>query len=131
VGSPLGRRALIVDSNAMYGSMLGEYMAQWGMRTQLAESSAEALSLARAARAAGEPFQFAVVDLRLQDERGQPLAHALKEVCGDELNVIRLTPALWTPDEREAAEPGAFLAKPVRASERTSGSSVVICTTAS
>lgn len=116
-GSPRGRRVLIVDPSSMARSMLAEYLKQWGMQATLCGSGEDALALAAAARADGVPFEFAVVDLKLLDPQGGSLAHSLRALCGDELNVIQLTPALWAPAERDTDANSIFLAKPVRASD--------------
>jgi signal transduction histidine kinase/DNA-binding response OmpR family regulator/HPt (histidine-containing phosphotransfer) domain-containing protein len=115
--SPAARRVLIVDPSSMYRGVLAEYMSQWKMKATLAATAAEALALAREAQAAGEPFDFAIVDLRLQDEGGGSLTQALIRQCGSALSVIQLTPALWTPPENQAPDTSIFLTKPVRASD--------------
>jgi two-component system sensor histidine kinase/response regulator len=117
-GSPLGRRVLIVDSSPMYLEVLSEYATGWGMHVETAQSSAEALALISASARAGSPFEFAVIDLKLPPIDGAPLADLIKQVCGEQLALIQLTPALWTPNEEERQpEDAFFLTKPVRASE--------------
>jgi signal transduction histidine kinase/DNA-binding response OmpR family regulator/HPt (histidine-containing phosphotransfer) domain-containing protein len=117
-GSPLGRRILIVDSSPMYLEVLSEYASGWGMHVETAQSSAEALALVSAPARGSHPFEVAVIDLKLPPVDGAPLADLIKQVCGERLTLIQLTPALWTPDEQEhQPEDTFFLTKPVRASE--------------
>jgi CheY-like chemotaxis protein/HPt (histidine-containing phosphotransfer) domain-containing protein/anti-sigma regulatory factor (Ser/Thr protein kinase) len=116
-GSPHGRRILIADPNHMYREVLVEYATRWGMLVSTAATGEQALASAKEAAANGTPFDFAVVDLKLQGAQGGPLSAALKQDGGAQLSLIQLTPALWTPQEARGGEEGVFLTKPVRASE--------------
>ncbi len=115
VGTPRGRRVLIVDANESYRELLTGYLQRWGMVTASAKTSEEAMTLAAKAVEDGQPYEFAISDLKMPALEGVPLVTALRTRM-PRIVIIQLTPALHS----QSADSGSdvlFLAKPVRLSE--------------
>ena len=115
-----GQRVLGVDDNAINRSVLQHYLEPAGVRLDLASSAQEALGMLRAAAAAGDPFQLALLDFHMPGTDGTGLARMMRE--DDRLRGIPV--ALLTSVDRrfttsELAELGisAAMAKPIRQRE--------------
>ena len=73
-----GLRALIVDQHTDSRALLEQQLAGWKIRTDCAESAADALRLLHAAAAAGQPYDVALLDMALARTSGLALAADIK-----------------------------------------------------
>ena len=74
-----GLRVLIVDDNEVNRRVLHEQITSWGMRNgSCAEAGVQALQALREAQAAGDPYQFALLDYQMPGMDGATLAAAIK-----------------------------------------------------
>lgn len=114
-----GLRALVVDDNATNRLVLESQLRGWRLQPEAVPDAQTALARARQARAAGEPFHLAVLDLCMPDTDGLELARRIKadpELAG--LELIMLTSTMQV-DAADIADAGVreWLTKPVRSSE--------------
>jgi two-component system sensor histidine kinase/response regulator len=72
-----GLRVLLVDDNAANRKILETYVASWGMRSTSAGDAAQALSELLAAADEGEPFDVALLDVKLPGASGIELAQRI------------------------------------------------------
>ena len=72
------KRLLIVGANATNNEMVRAYLAQWECPHEAASGGEEALRLLRQAAAAGEPFDLALLDMRMHDLSGEQLGRDVK-----------------------------------------------------
>ena len=71
-------RALIVDDNEVNRRVLHEQITSWGMRNGSFADGEEALQALRDAKAAGDPYHFAMLDYQMPGMDGAELARAIK-----------------------------------------------------
>ncbi len=116
----IGNRALIVDDNATNRTILGKQFSSVGVEAVQAADAYEALELAAAAASAGQPFDFAVVDLNMPGMDGIELAELLKTDPATKPMILFL---LSSSGERLGAAEAHMrgfagsMTKPVRSSE--------------
>ena len=113
-----GAQLLIVDPIERTRATTRDLASLWGMTVRTAASGREALALLAEAAARGAPFDFALVDGRLDDL--EPAAFAARLRADETLAATRLVllaPAGLRGDARRAEAAGfaAYLAKPVTA----------------
>ena len=75
---PAGLRVLVVDDHPINREIVCEHLAGWRVNGASASSGREALTLLRTARAAGQPYQLALLDMQMPDMNGLELAQAIK-----------------------------------------------------
>jgi PAS domain S-box-containing protein len=114
-----GVTALIVDDSATQRSVLCEYLADWGMTVETAESGRAALATLRAATAQGRPFAVALLDRSMPEMDGLEVNDA---IVGDPALIARVVLMINLGEEDDlgdAAESGvrASLSKPVHREE--------------
>jgi len=113
-----GRRLLIVDDNATNRRILTLQTQGWGMLPRATASPKEALDWLRH----GDPFDLAIVDLRMPEMTGVELAAAIRAIhqgAGDPVPVLPLVLLSSLGGHESGIEPGLFaasLAKPIRPS---------------
>jgi signal transduction histidine kinase/DNA-binding response OmpR family regulator len=73
-----GRRVLVIDDNQTNRAYLVHQTSAWGMVASEAEDAPTALARLREAAARGEPFDVAILDLRMPGMDGFELARAVK-----------------------------------------------------
>src|SRR6478752_1457647 len=73
-----GRRVLVVDDNETNRFILEDQLAAWHMRAFAVPSAAEALEALREGVAIGDPFEVALLDLRMPGVDGLELAHQVR-----------------------------------------------------
>jgi signal transduction histidine kinase/AmiR/NasT family two-component response regulator/HPt (histidine-containing phosphotransfer) domain-containing protein len=115
-----GVRVLIVDDNEVNRRVLHEQISGWRMRTGGFASGQEALTKLREARAAGDPYQIAILDSQMPGMDGEMLARAIKADQGLRATVLVMLTSLGHPDAtNRLKEAGIFacLLKPVRQSK--------------
>ncbi len=113
----VGRRVLVVDDSAANRSTLELQLENLGCRVTLADSSRGGLAAMRAAQAAGEPFDVAVIDLLMPDIDELSLArHIRDDPALAATPLLMLTTLTRRGDARLSREAGcdAYLAKPVK-----------------
>lgn len=82
-GVPLrGRRALIVDDNALVARTLGDMARDLGLQVEIAADGWDALRAATLARQAGRPFDLIFVDWRMPGMDGVSCARQLRGHAG-------------------------------------------------
>ena len=109
---------LIVDDSATNREILSHHARSWKMRPHAVAGGAEALDILRAS--AGDPFDLALLDLRMPKMDGLELAGAIKAdpaIAGTRL--VLLTSLGQGPSEAELKTAGieGWLPKPVRQSQ--------------
>ena len=111
---------LVVDDQPQAREIFHSYLDSWGMRNQESNSAEQALAVLRAAVAAGDPYQVAIIDLVMPGQNGIELAKAIgKDSSLSEIKLIMVT-ALDIPGTgEEAINLGfqAYLTKPIRQSD--------------
>ena len=108
-----GVRVLIVDDNATNRKILSRQTASWQMRSTESASGSDALKILHQAAQARDPFQLAILDMRMPEMNGLVLALAIKaapEIAGTCL--IVMTSIGEKP--AESANIAAWLTKPVK-----------------
>jgi two-component system sensor histidine kinase/response regulator len=112
-------RLILIDDDAMARDILARYTDSWGMRTEVAPSAELALEKIIDAARLGDPFDIAIVDLRLPHVDGMELARRLRQnPLTRDVKLILIT-AFDAPHQgQEAIQAGfsAYLTKPVRQS---------------
>jgi two-component system, sensor histidine kinase and response regulator len=112
-------RALVVDDNATNRKILSHQILAWKMLPSSAASGAEALEILRAAPAAGQAYDLALLDVQMPEMDGFMLARAIKiDPAIARTRLIVLTPLGQTLSGAELKEAGseACLVKPVKQS---------------
>ncbi|MEN2745271.1 response regulator, partial [Sinomonas halotolerans] len=114
-----GLTALVVDDNATNRLLLETHLEAWGLDVECVPDAHEALDRARAAAAAGRPFDLALLDMCMPGMSGLELA---TEIAGEvRLGGTRIV-ILSSDSELDGAElertgVHAWLLKPVRSSQ--------------
>ncbi|WP_088279628.1 PAS domain-containing hybrid sensor histidine kinase/response regulator [Ideonella sp. A 288] len=116
-GALARRHVLVVDDNATNREILEHHVVAGGMRCATAPDGLDALERLREAHAAGDPFDIAVIDMKMPRMDGIALANAMRN--DPMLSHVRLVlvTSLHSPDElarARAAGIGAYLSKPVK-----------------
>jgi PAS domain S-box-containing protein len=114
-----GLRVLVVDDNEANRKILHEQVVSWGMQNGTSEDGPRALEMLRLAAEAGEPYDLAIVDMRMPGMDGIELTRAVKaDPILASTRVVLLT-SIGEDLVREAREAGgeACLIKPVRQSQ--------------
>ncbi len=115
-----GAGILVVDDNATNRDVVSACLKAWSARPVEAPDGPSALLALYGAEAAGDPFQAAILDMRMPGMDGATLGRAikadekLKGVC-----LVMMTSVGRRGDARKMAEIGfaAYLTKPVRQSD--------------
>ncbi|MGH7818716.1 MAG: ATP-binding protein, partial [Candidatus Binatia bacterium] len=71
-------KVLVVDDNETHRKILRYQLASWRIRSDLAASAAEALSLLRREALRGDPFQLAILDAQMPETDGITLARTVR-----------------------------------------------------
>jgi CheY-like chemotaxis protein len=119
-GGLAGRRALVVDDNATNREILEHHVQAGGMRATTAASGRIALQQLHAALRDGDPYDLAIIDMKMPGMDGIELATAIRTdgAFGD-LRLVLVTSLHSTDEMGRAKEVGfsAYLSKPVRRQE--------------
>jgi two-component system sensor histidine kinase/response regulator len=114
-----GLRVLVVDDNEANRKILHEQVVSWGMRNGTSADGSHALEMLRLAAEAGEPYDLAIVDMRMPGMDGMELTRVVKaDPILASTRLVLLT-SMGEDIAREAREAGveACLTKPVRQSQ--------------
>jgi signal transduction histidine kinase/DNA-binding response OmpR family regulator len=112
-----GRRVLFVDDTEVNRRILEEQLSSWGMDTRGCASATEALSVLRAARARGNPYELVLVDQQMPGMDGEHFATAVRSDPALAPTRLVLFTSMGDPQDRErmaALGFAAFLGKPAR-----------------
>ncbi|HET7480961.1 MAG TPA: response regulator, partial [Rubrobacteraceae bacterium] len=115
-----GLRALVVDDNATNRQILDKQLSLWGMASDGADGSLEALRLLRAARERDTRYDLAILDMQMPEMDGLSLARRIKEDPGlSSIRLVLLTSIGRRGEGGAARQAGieAYLTKPVRQQE--------------
>jgi PAS domain S-box-containing protein len=115
-----GVRALIVEDNPTNRGILQHHLAAVGMRINAVENGAKALSVLREAAKRGEPYQLALIDMKMPVMNGIELARAVRSdpaLCAVKLVMLTSTDTYGELAQARAAGVVAVLAKPLRQTE--------------
>jgi signal transduction histidine kinase/CheY-like chemotaxis protein/ligand-binding sensor domain-containing protein len=113
-------RALIVDDSEVNRRVLHEQITSWGMRNGSFATGEEALQALREAKAAGDPYHFALLDYQMPGMDGAALARCIKADAEIRETVVVLLTSVsqWIEvRQKESGTIDASLVKPVRQSQ--------------
>jgi PAS domain S-box-containing protein len=109
-----GRRLLVVDDNATNREIVRRLAESWEMLVDVVESPGEALARVRR----GDPFDVAVLDMRMPEMDGLELAREIRRDRDErDLPLLLLTSIGRLAEARGASEFSAQLTKPVKSSQ--------------
>ncbi len=119
-GELAGRRVLVVDDNATNAEILDYHAQAVGMRCASASDGLSGLQSLRQAAREGNPFELAIIDMKMPRMDGLALAAAVRNdpaLAG--LRIVLVTSLHSTDELSRAREAGisAYLSKPVRRHE--------------
>ncbi len=112
-------RVLVVDDNATNRQILGHQVSVWKMQKGSAAGGQEALRALRAAVAAGEPYDIALLDMHMPEMDGLTLTREIKsdpEIARTHLIILTSLGHMMTKAELQAEGIEAYLVKPVKRS---------------
>jgi PAS domain S-box-containing protein len=112
------RRILVVDDNATNRRILGCFLRSWGATPDLADHGSAALAMVLAAQRAGQPYDLAILDLRMPDLDGLALSRLISREPALKALPRLLLSSSGPTDESECRAAGIakVLSKPVRQS---------------
>jgi two-component system sensor histidine kinase/response regulator len=119
-GHAYGRRALVVDDDPTAREILRSYITSWGMRGDDAPNGLQALQMLRNAAQNKDPYDVALIDLRMPEMDGLRLASTVREdpvIKGVKLILVTSLDARERGDERLRVGFDSFLSKPVKQSQ--------------
>ena len=114
-----GQRLLVVDDSPMVLDLVRRYATEAGAETGTAANAVDAMMELQRAAAAGEPYQAAILDIRLPDQDGWALARDIRSAEAlARTRLVLLTAFDEHEHRREALALGfsAYLTKPIRRS---------------
>ncbi len=112
-------RVLVVDDNATNRQILRHQIFAWKMQKGSAAGGFEALKILRAAAAAGEPYDLALLDMQMPEMDGMTLAKMIKAdpaIARTRLIMLTSLGHRFPEGELRAAGLDAYLIKPVKQS---------------
>jgi signal transduction histidine kinase/DNA-binding response OmpR family regulator/HPt (histidine-containing phosphotransfer) domain-containing protein len=112
-------KVLVVDDNATNRQILIYQILAWNIETSSASSGVEALNTLRAAAAEGNPYDVALLDVRMSEMDGLALARAIKAdsmIAGTRLIVLTSLGQSLTAGELKEIGIDAYVSKPVKQS---------------
>ncbi len=117
VSALAGARVLAVDDNPTNRRIVSHYTQAWQIRCDTAASGSEALRLAAAAVAAGDPYQLILLDYHMPEIDGVALARAFRgEAAFAQVPMLLLTSLdrRFAREELHALGLSDVLTKPIR-----------------
>ncbi|WCJ58884.1 PAS domain S-box protein [Fontisphaera persica] len=112
-----GLSVLLVDDHQATRELVEYLLGYWGMRVELAATSAQAMEKLRARKAAGQRFDFILLDMQMPDVSGLALARQIKADGLDEharLLLFTLVGQRPDPEVLHAAGIALCLFKPLK-----------------
>jgi signal transduction histidine kinase/CheY-like chemotaxis protein len=109
-----GRRVLVVDDNATNRRIIGRQTRAWGMLPRATASPREALAWVDQ----DEPFDVAILDMRMPEMDGVALAKAIRQLPrGRDLPLVLLSSLGRREAAADSIGPAAYLTKPIKPSQ--------------
>ena len=109
-----GRRLLVVDDNETNRRILVEQATAWGLRVRATGSPSEAVAWIEA----GEPFDVAILDMRMPEMDGVALGQRIRAIPGGRELPLVLCSSLGRRETHvEAVGFAAYLTKPLKPSQ--------------
>ncbi len=124
-----GVHVLVVDDNATNREVLAAQLTAWGVRSEGVSDGPSALKALRTARASGDPYRVAILDMQMPDMDGADLARAVKaDATLESTHLVLMTSLGQRGDARRMEEIGfaAYLVKPTRQSDLFDSLAVVL-----
>jgi CheY-like chemotaxis protein len=112
-------QVLVVDDNATNRQILSHQILAWNIKTGSAASGDEALTMLRALAAEGNPYDVALLDVRMSGMDGLALARAIKAdptIAGTRLIVLTSLGQSLTAAELKEIGIDGYVSKPVKQS---------------
>ena len=105
-----GKRALLVDENPAYRTIMTRQLENWGIETVAVDSHREAIQLVRS----GESFDVGLLDFGSSNRHGVFLAKALRKVISSQTMPICVVSSIRDSVDADGAIIQAVLTKPVK-----------------
>ncbi len=105
-----GRRLLVVDDNATNRRLIERQVEAWGMKARGTGSPVEALDWLRQ----GEPFDVAIVDMRMPEMDGLALGTEIRKLRGAALPLVLFSSIGRRESGTGNIAPDAYLSKPLK-----------------
>ncbi len=115
-----GLRAIVIDDNAVAGKIATEQMYACGMLATQALTPSAGLAAIRKAHQTGEPFDMAVVDLKMPEMDGLEVGRAIKaDTAIHDMPLLMVSSAPMSSDSNQLQESGfsGYLTKPVNSTD--------------
>ena len=115
-----GHRILVVDDNETNREVLTCHLESWRIRCTAVDSAPQGLEELRRAKAEGQPYDLAILDMMMPDMSGLDLAQLVSADSSiSDCIMMLLTSVSWRGDHAEARRAGisTILHKPLRRSE--------------
>jgi two-component system sensor histidine kinase/response regulator len=112
-------RVLVVDDNATNRQILCDQILAWSMQAATAASGPEALQKLRTAAQEGNPYNLALLDLKMPEMDGLTLARSIKadsRIAGIRLVALTSLGQACSTEELKFADIDTYLVKPVKQS---------------
>ncbi|MBK8816929.1 MAG: response regulator [Methylococcaceae bacterium] len=116
----VGFKLLIVEDNETNGDILYNYACSWGLSADLVKDGAQALVAMKEAVAKQEPYNLALIDMKMANMNGLELGERIKEDSAiASTPMVMLTSTLYKGEALEAKKAGfsAYVTKPIRKSD--------------
>ncbi|MBF0477296.1 MAG: response regulator, partial [Deltaproteobacteria bacterium] len=113
-------RILVVDDNSINRRVFAGILNSWHCRFDEAADAVTAMNLLRAAIAAGDPFQLAILDMLMPEIDGETLGKMIKEDSLLKNTILVMMTSAGRRGDAARLEKigfGAYLTKPVRQSQ--------------
>jgi signal transduction histidine kinase/DNA-binding response OmpR family regulator len=124
-----GARALVIDDDPAVREVFTRYLQSWGMRGDSAENGFNAKETLVHAAERGEPYDVAIVDLRMPNMDGMDFARAVRGDARIAATPLILVTAYDEKEQKAVAREAGFaeyLVKPIRQSQLYDGVSKAI-----
>ncbi|MFA5982654.1 MAG: response regulator [Methylococcaceae bacterium] len=112
-----GKKLLIVEDNLTNRDILLNYATDWGMQVDCCADGWSALSLLAQAYTIEQPYELALIDMKMAGMNGLELGHLIKtRMPTVNTALVMLTSTLFKDEAQEAKKAGfsAYLIKPIR-----------------
>jgi two-component system, sensor histidine kinase and response regulator len=113
-------RVLVVDDDGMSRDILSQYVSSWGLHVAAVGTPQDAMGTLSAAAEAGDPYDVALVDLRMPECDGIELSRMIRaEPQFAQVKLVMITGYDMPGQGQEAISAGfsAYLTKPVKQSQ--------------
>ena len=115
----LNLKAIIIDDNDISCEIISEELRASGFDVTVENTPSKAFETMQAALAAGEPFDFAIVDYLMPEETGVSFARRITAEGNNKTGMILASsqPTRSDVEDIKSAGIGGYLVKPVRAND--------------